>query len=786
MIEQNSYREVSTKLDLNGPILSFTTQPVGIATTVGANISLVGIATATFPNAANNSGAISYRWYEVGFGALSDTAAISGTATTTLTISNLTSPADNGRRFYLQVDYLPSLQTGNAINEPLISGITTITVYPTIQIISQPSNRSITTSTNTTFTVSASLSDASFTESLNYQWQLNGENINDGQIVISSPSSSADITYFSDSNFTLPEDSSNVEITVAGAMGGTGGDDYRGMGGSGGNGRVGNFNLPDGGRNLSFRIGRRGNSGTSGNQFAFGTGGLSSVASGGKGGGAGQSGSSGGGAGGGGATGVYDNSSSSYLIVSGGGGGGGGGSYGRDGLSGNISDTFNPTSETIAISEGGSGTTMSGDGAGGGGGGGGSLGGAGGASGGDETTGGFGGFGGGSKYNSGIATLRSQWENSGDGYVNLKFTTNTDIPEITIPKTKITTISGSKTPTLTINSNVVGIQTVRCIISSPTATNSPVISNIANFVTVSTVSQFNIQVEAIGVSTSATISSINLFNGDYEFSTSLSDPNGQRIINSFSIYAPDRDLDVEMDLYGGKGYNFGSYVGGQGGFSRIRFTMEKDVEYVIAGLTTSINTPFVYRKGTLIAAVGGGGNAGNAGSGGFGGGIGISGESGFSRGSGSGGQVYLNGTLPTNGVFGSSTTLVPLVPDTKASIPNSGRVIPCTRGIYWNAQGLSPCQDIGISKFRLLDGTIVTNTAEITRGFKAGYGINETAGKGAQNSGDGGHGATGGNGGTLGAGGGGGSGYSDGSVNIITSTLGGSNGNARVILRIVN
>jgi hypothetical protein len=45
--------------------------------------------------------------------------------------------------------------------------------------------------------------------------------------------------------------------------------------------------------------------------------------------------------------------------------------------------------------------------------------------------------------------------------------------------------------------------------------------------------------------------------------------------------------------------------------------------------------------------------------------------------------------------------------------------------------------------------------------------------------GNGGYGATGGSGGNAG-GGGGGSGYTDGSVTVVTTTLGGSTGNARV------
>ena len=56
-----------------------------------------------------------------------------------------------------------------------------------------------------------------------------------------------------------------------------------------------------------------------------------------------------------------------------------------------------------------------------------------------------------------------------------------------------------------------------------------------------------------------------------------------------------------MDLYGGKGTDISSTdVGGDGGYSRIRFTMKQNEEYVIAGLTPEVNTPFVYHKSSLI------------------------------------------------------------------------------------------------------------------------------------------------------------------------------------------
>jgi hypothetical protein len=212
--------------------------------------------------------------------------------------------------------------------------------------------------------------------------------------------------------------------------------------------------------------------------------------------------------------------------------------------------------------------------------------------------------------------------------------------------------------------------------------------------------------------------------------------------------------------------------------------MSRNTEYVIAGLTTSINAPFIYRKGQLIACVGSGGNAGTSGNGGFGGGVGIAGQNGFGRGGGTGGTAYVAGSLPSSGVFGSLATQSSVSPDTKAAIPFGGRIIPCTRGVYWREQGVDACSDVGTTQFRLSDGTVVTNTGTITRGFKAGYNIMETAGAGFGNGGNGGYGATGGWGGNSG-GGGGGSGYTDGSVTVVSSTLGGSTGDARVILRVV-
>jgi hypothetical protein len=537
--------EQQTTLDLNGPILSFTTQPVGVASTGvvvgstgGGTASFVGIATVTFTtvdgtptNPATNTGSIAYQWYEEGVGALSNSTYVTGTATTTLTLSNLITPTDNQRKFYVEADYVPSAyqssspvtagtarSTGNAVNEPFNSNTATVTVFPVITITSQPGIATVTEGFPVNFSVDAILSDSTF-GSLSYQWQLNQQNLSDNALV-----------------------------------------------------------------------------------------------------------------------------------------------------------------------------------------------------------------------------------------------------------------QGSSEETLTITPSTAGISTVRVTVSNPNAPS--VISNNANLNALSISTRKLVNFEYILLSsTTSQLLQTNLFDGEYI----ISQQSNQGLV---SFYSPETDIDVEMDLYGGKGVDSGTYVGGEGGFSRIRFTMIKNTEYVIVGLNSTINTPFIYRKGTLIATVGAGGNAGTSGKGGSGGGIGVGGEFGFGQSGGLGGEVITTGNLPANGIFGSATSLTSISPDTQATAPNGGRVLPCTRGVYWRQEGVSPCSDVGTTQFRLSAGAIVTNTASIVRGFKAGYGINETSGQGSTGGGNGGSGATGGRGGTNGSGGGGGSGYTDGSVTVVSTQLGGSTEDAKVILRL--
>ena len=362
---------------------------------------------------------------------------------------------------------------------------------------------------------------------------------------------------------------------------------------------------------------------------------------------------------------------------------------------------------------------------------------------------------------------------------------SSDVSNGTITKNGVdTVVAGATTPTLTLTSNNSGIGYVaRCRVSSATASNSPIVSDSAIYTVNSPTNAINI--EAIrNAGTQAVLSNVDLDNGDITLNAATSSTASDYFL--YSLYAPNKDVDVEIDLYGGKGVD--KYRnGGQGGYSRIRFTMKQDEEYVIAGLTPEVNTPFVYHKASLIACVGGGGGAESGGEGGAGGGVGVGGATGVGANVGLGGNAIATGTLGANGIFGSSYTAPTLYPgDTQAGEGFGGQTIKCSKGVYWAQQGSAPCSDVAISgKIRLSDGTEITNTADITRGYKAGYNIIQTGGEWtANNDGLGGSGATGGGAGFFDGAGGGGSGYSDGSVTVVSTQQGGSTGNAKVIIRI--
>ena len=830
--------------------------------------SLIGIATATFTptGIASNQGTIVYQWYKEGV-PMSDSTYITGTATTTLTISPLITPSDQAQ-YYFTADYVPTYsgvgdprigsgyRTGNAPNEPIQSGIGTINVIPLIEIISQPSSLQIDPDQEVTFNVLATLTDNRYADDLQYQWVIDGVEVNDGTFVTDGDGASStqtiQQTFTSDGSCTIPAGATDVRINLAGASGGHGGsgDSTTGNGGLGGNGRIGVFTLlsTEIERTLHFDIGNVGNGGTSQNNAdqiggVFQNGGLGGSSVVGAGGGGGNSSFNanlvaGGGGGGGGATGFRDpDLGTDYIAIAGGGGGGGGdgGSIGNapdaQGTINGDGTPFRNGSQQVLLA--GRHGTGGGQGLPGGGGGGGGAdlnvilpetgqahnGGAGGSG----DTGAYG-FSGTSAFDNRQVSLNDEDTNYGNGYAHVSYVGEGDFT------TRNMIISGSKTPTLTISSDTVGVSTVRCKISSATASNSPQYTNLVNYAVLGQVDDAMLCIEEISNSTTAGLVEVNLRNGPYTFSTGDLNNTSSETTHTYVLYAKGnygggRHLEVDIDLYGGMGTErrirgadgeWYTTPGAEGGKSRVRLIMKQGREYVITGLIAGVNTPFLYEMGRLIAVVGEGGHFG----GGNGGGVGFAGEASPTGAPGAvGGASGVQ--LETNGIFGSNF-VSPLLQegDTQATGRNGGRTLRCTKGNWWATQIVDPCGqnppgyypsgDAHSGYFRLPNGDEVTNTSNgLARGFKSGYNVMQTAGagdpawvdwwgSGAQAGGRGGNGAWGGQGGTVNNGGGGGSGYvvesetdpwnppSVGGLKVISSQRGGSTfTHARAVVTLV-
>ena len=835
-MEGQIFKDINTELDLNGPYLSFTSEPSD-ATAVAGSASYVGVATVAYGSVVDgpdNIGTINYQWYEFSSGTtpaeyvgtkLTDGTGISGATTNTLTVSNLVSGTDDNRQFYLEAQYTPSqadYKTGDAVNEPVNTTKAGVTIAPTINMVSQPTTKVVGTNVPTTFTVDANLSDGSG-RALTYQWYIDGvAETNRTKTVIINTSTTVATPYSnswsSDVNHPLPSTAYDITTEVAGAQSGGGGRDGGGPGAPSRQGRGGRFTLEAPhfqGKTLQYRIGSQGSSGGScrGTGCVGGGGQVTGSGDGTRGGGAGNRGWSGAG-GGGGAASYLHVPGLGNIIVAGGGGGGGGGSWNRGGISHTPSGTpgnapsFTPYPGPVPLSNG---TPTgdwenSGDGGGGGGGGGGSPGGNTGNRGHDKNHGAYTGFGGGSRYDDPRANLQRQWGQSGNGYATISYMTTHQVPST---ETRRTIISGVNTPELTLTSDWNGTQNVFCRISFTGASNTPVDSDTVSFTQVPGTGNEMVNFEEIdGNSSTAIKGDFNLRSGAY---TWLTKPGGQYLDDLITFYAPDKDIDVYIDLYGGQGDDWQprpnvthlGAQGGKGGYGRISMTLRQNQEYTIAGLSTNIGTPFLYEGGELVATVGQGGQAGRWGEGGDGGGLTGTGENGGGNGFGEGGREALRGAptaddIQANGEFGSimvgavNVQTVASYGDSLATGSDGGKTISCSKGVYWRQQGKGACDSLGTTQFRTANGTLVTNSASITRGYKPGWNIMQTAGAADSNSqvngyimsGRGGTGARGGEGATNGAGGGGGSGYARPGTTIVSDSRGEHDDYAKVVIRL--
>lgn len=173
-MSQGLFPRIPTTLDLNGPFLSFTQQPVDVdAINIGQDITLTGIATVSFSGLNNiplNSGSIKYQWHQVGAGELIDSSKFSGTSSSTLTIKSVQSPEDDGKQYFLRVEYVASNRTGNASNEPLDSNTVTVSIPFEMIIRQQPQSQEVAQFVDAEFNVVANLGNA-----VSYQWYYEWE-----------------------------------------------------------------------------------------------------------------------------------------------------------------------------------------------------------------------------------------------------------------------------------------------------------------------------------------------------------------------------------------------------------------------------------------------------------------------------------------------------------------------------------------------------------------------------------------------------------------------------------
>ena len=801
-ISINYFRTIPTGLQLNGPILSFSTQPKDAQETTTAGVAtFTGIATVAYADGSFPcNGDISLQWYydgqkiyDTAVDPNSDASIETTGAASTITLHNI-SATDNGKIVYLEADYNPVGKEANAQNDPFKSDDAILSSFPEIVINTQPVDSIVGENVETTFTVDAAIVPNSFNETLNYQWQLDGANLLDGTqdtnatvggtggkiAVTSDQGDNFEIDFFQVATFDGFETNrtytitSDTDITTSLLAKGAGGgkSNVRSVYGGEGGTSEGTFTFVSG-QVYKLRIGGGGEAGD-----LNGAGGFSGGATGG--GGHGE------GGGGGGFTGLFLDSvtHSNSIIIAGGGGGGA-----NDPASGGAGGGETGGNASNAPGRGGEGGTQSAAGGGGSGGGGGLFGGGGAAGGGGGYFGGAGGNpvgnccadgagGGGSGYlhptliTNGTTTQGGGGSNVAEGgnrggHGSFKITRVSAVKRITA------TASGVNTPTLTISSSDSGFAgIIRCILTATQVENPTVISNDANFVSVPPRQMVNFEAYTfnnlyksssvdVGVVTSYTVDR-DTFGTDYSI---------------IQFHAPERDVELALKMYGAQGSSVGGVSGGEGGYSSINFTLTQNVEHTLIGISNNSGV-FLYRGSNLIAVVGAGGDAGPDDRGGFGGGVNIPGEDAPGNNGGDGGQIV---PLTLNGRFGSimeGTGITVQTGDIIDTAPAGGQTISCTKGSYWINQAISACSNNSSSliKYVNTDGTTITDSEELIRGFKPGYTITATEGKGINNGGNGGAGARGGMGGVNREGGGGGSGFADGSISVLENTLGGNVG----------
>jgi hypothetical protein len=825
-----------TTLDLNGPILSFVQQPVSV-TTSNNSVSFVGIATAFFPeqspaNSPSNTGYISYQWYEVGVDLLSNNSKISGVASTTLTITNLQSPNDSERRFYLVADYVASAygespitagtarSTGNAINDGLSSDVVTLKLNPTLFITSQPQSKTVSGFIPATFEVDATTSDGS-DNLISYNWLLNGNQLSDSANILNSNTEKLTISLPAKYDATVYHEISPGAENVTTVLNVTNTGDFKAtvsanvIGGALYNNLSPGTTLNNNNRrhyDIKFEsdlgttnydvevtniipISAKGTSDPS-----IGVGHISKRTDGFR---------------------IWFYRSGDFVCgipqeclltvwppnsgtptdvsISG---------SESNPIRGLSIDVGNPSNfvqqKTIATGINYSGTfTFSGtmnshspskntifriravlpNGT--------TV-----ATSGETLAGSNGSFSTDLSFGP-VSTLENL-----NLVIDARFSDNTFQTGVNV-STSTATWSGTNRSyegtVFTVDTHIRGfkfsllsLNNIQAKISHPTANNSPIFSNVANFSIVSARAIINFENFGEGTASLTGSGSINLFDNPL-----LINADSTISARSNCIYAPERDIRVRMTMAGSRGNGRNGYRAGYGGVSIFEMTLLQNVEYIFKlGTPTGFGGPegganggggiaVLYRQGNVLVVCGGGGGAGTSGRGGDGGGIGVSGENGQGRGNGAGGYSIQTGTLDMSGSFAGGTQAGPTL---NPIYKTGGKLSKCTIGNYWRSQGVSPCSTMGnVQSFTYTGTAISGSTSSIIRGYKAGIAYRNNGGNGSGNEGGGGAGVVGGNAATgSGAGGGGASGYSSGEVTIVSTQLGGNDGFAYAYIELLS
>ena len=275
----------STDLSLNGPSLSFSSDvsqnvsnvaPNGSTgrTTDSTSVIFTGTAVCQFPDGSNADGTINYQWYDVSTNqALGISTRYSGQSTNTLTWNYALSNEDNGKSFYLQADFTPTVggASGEPRNEPIRSTSNVdLNVLPELFVRTGPSTSTVPINTQTTFNCVGGINAGKVISSyetteeneISYQWYIDGSAVTDGVRETTRSANNIIKNFAGNANgnerietVEIPDDATNVTIRVTAGAGGAGGSDSNGSGGNAGEGKSGKFTLADGARTLTLYIG---------------------------------------------------------------------------------------------------------------------------------------------------------------------------------------------------------------------------------------------------------------------------------------------------------------------------------------------------------------------------------------------------------------------------------------------------------------------------------------------------------------------------------------------------